>query len=65
MKIGILSFHASHNFGSMLQNYALQQFLMEEFMRMMGEEEGAAPPQWVVKLFLLMENATGKPRMPQ
>ena len=28
MKIGILSFHASHNFGSMLQNYALQQFLI-------------------------------------
>lgn len=30
MKIGILTFHASHNFGSMLQNYALQQFLMAE-----------------------------------
>ena len=30
MKIGILTFHASHNFGSMLQNYALQQFLMSE-----------------------------------
>lgn len=25
MKIGILSFHAAHNYGSMLQNYALQQ----------------------------------------
>ena len=30
MKIGILTFHASHNFGSMLQNYALQQFLLAE-----------------------------------
>ena len=30
MKIGILTFHASHNFGSMLQNYALQQFLIDE-----------------------------------
>ena len=30
MKIGILTFHASHNFGSMLQNYALQQFLIAE-----------------------------------
>ena len=30
MKIGILSFHASHNYGSMLQNYALQQFLIAE-----------------------------------
>ncbi len=30
MRIGILSFHASHNFGSMLQNYALQRFLIAE-----------------------------------
>ena len=30
MRIGILTFHASHNFGSMLQNYALQQFLIAE-----------------------------------
>lgn len=30
MRIGILSFHASHNFGSMLQNYALQSFLRAE-----------------------------------
>lgn len=30
MKIGILTFHASHNFGSNLQNYALQQFLISE-----------------------------------
>ena len=30
MKIGILTYHASHNFGSMLQNYALQQFLIAE-----------------------------------
>lgn len=28
MHIGILTFHAPHNFGSMLQNYALQQFLI-------------------------------------
>lgn len=27
MKVGILSFHASHNYGSMLQNWALQRFL--------------------------------------
>ncbi len=27
MRIGILSFHASHNYGSMLQAYALQQYL--------------------------------------
>lgn len=27
MKIGILTFHASHNYGSMLQAYALQRFL--------------------------------------
>lgn len=30
MRIGILSFHAPHNYGSMLQNYALQQFLISE-----------------------------------
>lgn len=30
MRIGILTFHASHNFGSNLQNYALQQFLLSE-----------------------------------
>ena len=30
MKIGILTFHASHNYGSVLQNYALQQFLIAE-----------------------------------
>ena len=30
MKIGILTFHASHNYGSMLQNYALQRFLISE-----------------------------------
>ena len=30
MHIGILTFHAPHNFGSMLQNYALQQFLIAE-----------------------------------
>lgn len=28
MKIGILTFHAAHNYGSMLQNYALQQILI-------------------------------------
>lgn len=28
MKIGILTFHASHNYGSMLQAYALQQTVM-------------------------------------
>lgn len=27
MKIGIITFHAAHNFGSMLQAYALQTFL--------------------------------------
>ena len=25
MKVGILTFHAAHNFGSMLQAYALQK----------------------------------------
>ena len=30
MHIGILTVHAPHNFGSMLQNYALQQFLIAE-----------------------------------
>lgn len=30
MRIGIITFHAPHNFGSMLQNYALQQFLIAE-----------------------------------
>ena len=30
MHIGILTFHAPHNFGSMLQNYALQQILIAE-----------------------------------
>ena len=30
MKIGILTFHASHNYGSMLQAYALQTYLMEK-----------------------------------
>lgn len=29
MKIGILTFHAAHNYGSMLQNYALQQVLFK------------------------------------
>lgn len=29
IKIGILTFHASHNYGSMLQAYALQTFLTE------------------------------------
>lgn len=29
MKIGILTFHAAHNYGSMLQNYALQQVLIK------------------------------------
>lgn len=29
MKIGILTFHASHNYGSMLQAYALQRFLKD------------------------------------
>lgn len=33
MKIGILTFHASHNYGSMLQAYALQQYL-----KMLGHE---------------------------
>ncbi len=28
-KVGILTFHASHNYGSMLQNYALQQVLIK------------------------------------
>lgn len=28
MKIGILTFHASHNYGSMLQAYALQHYLL-------------------------------------
>ena len=28
MKIGILTFHAAHNFGSMLQAYALQKYLI-------------------------------------
>ena len=27
MKIGIITFHAAHNYGSMLQAYALQTFL--------------------------------------
>lgn len=30
MKIGILTFHASHNYGSMLQAYALQQYLLSQ-----------------------------------
>ena len=30
MKIGILTFHASHNYGSMLQAYALQKYLLKE-----------------------------------
>ena len=30
MKIGILTFHASHNYGSMLQAYALQHYLMKQ-----------------------------------
>jgi len=30
MKIGILTFHASHNYGSMLQAYALQHFLHQK-----------------------------------
>lgn len=29
MKIGILTFHAAHNYGSMLQNYALQRVLIK------------------------------------
>ena len=29
MKIGILTFHAAHNYGSMLQAYALQRFLKD------------------------------------
>lgn len=29
MKIGIITFHASHNYGSMLQAYALQTFLVQ------------------------------------
>lgn len=29
MKVGILTFHAAHNYGSMLQNYALQHILKE------------------------------------
>lgn len=42
MKIGILTFHASHNFGSMLQAYALQQFLLSlghevEFINLRNE----------------------------
>ena len=28
-KVGLLTFHASHNYGSMLQNYALQQTLIK------------------------------------
>lgn len=28
MKTGILTFHASHNYGSMLQAYALQQTVL-------------------------------------
>lgn len=27
-KVGIITFHASHNFGSMLQAYALQQVIL-------------------------------------
>lgn len=30
MKIGIITFHAAHNFGSMLQAYALQEYLKKE-----------------------------------
>lgn len=30
MKIGILTFHAAHNFGSMLQAYALQKYLIDK-----------------------------------
>lgn len=33
-----------------------QRFLMEELMRLIGEEEGAPPPEWVVKLFSFIEN---------
>lgn len=33
MKVGILTFHAAHNFGAMLQAYALQ-----EQMRINGHE---------------------------
>lgn len=29
MKVGILTFHASHNYGSMLQAYALQQTVLK------------------------------------
>ena len=29
MKVGILTFHAAHNYGSMLQNYAFQQVLIK------------------------------------
>ena len=28
MKVGIITFHASHNYGSMLQAYALQQTVL-------------------------------------
>ena len=55
--IDLPSFGAPVNESMVQESMMQQQFLMEEFMRMMGEEEGAAPPQWVVKLFLLMENA--------
>ena len=30
MKIGILTFHDAHNYGAMLQCYALQQFLFKK-----------------------------------
>lgn len=33
MKIGILTFHASHNYGSMLQAYALQSILKKWGMK--------------------------------
>ena len=31
MKIGMMTFHASHNCGSMLQAFALQHTLIEKF----------------------------------
>jgi hypothetical protein len=30
MKIGILTFHCAHNYGAVLQAYALQEFLLSE-----------------------------------
>ena len=55
--INLPSFQIPVDESRIQESFMQQQFMMEELMQMAGAEEGAAPPQWVVRLLLFIENA--------